>query len=73
MRSLKDSIEHDAKWAEILRGMLYHEKLANIVSIMHAPLTPYTRGVGSIDWYDIDLLEAELKGGSSHMEGRILL
>jgi len=57
------TVEHDPVWIDTLTKELGREGLADVVTVIHAPLGPTTAGWGDGDeWYDADALAPLLTG-----------
>lgn len=52
------SLEHDSVYAERTRSMVERHGLHNHVTVLHAPLTEYTREDETLTWYQSDELLA---------------
>lgn len=59
--SVITSIENDKGWMEFIREKLKSEKLDQIVTLIHAPLTKYDTPFGRLDWYNKDILIRNLE------------
>jgi Methyltransferase domain len=46
------SIEHDAEWIEVVRGLLVAGGLESYVTLVHAPLVACELSLEGTDWYD---------------------
>lgn len=58
------TVEHDADWAETLTKQLGHEGLSDVVTVIHAQLSPTTHAWGGEDarWYDQGTIAPLLTG-----------
>jgi predicted O-methyltransferase YrrM len=53
------SLEHDGRWAELVRSLLAREGLPDWASVIHAPLRPHPLAPRGTEWYAEDAV-AEL-------------
>jgi hypothetical protein len=58
------SVEHDPGWAQVIRGMLERERMADPVTVVVAPLEPVTFGVADTHWYSPDSIRAQSTGAT---------
>ena len=56
------SIEDDADWAEVVRGMLRERNLENYAKIVVAPLKSCSFSVDELEWYDEERVTEALAG-----------
>jgi predicted O-methyltransferase YrrM len=56
------SIEDDAGWATVVRGLLAQHGLGAVVTIVEAPLAPCAAAADGLDWFSHDAVLAALAG-----------
>lgn len=56
------SIEHNESWAKVLESQLQREGLQHAATIVLAPLTRSEWCLGKNEWYDPEILRAQLAG-----------
>jgi predicted O-methyltransferase YrrM len=56
------SVEHVDEWAKVINENLVKEKLSDVASVFSAPLKPCDLTLDQNLWYDLDILDKELKG-----------
>ncbi|MGI8536744.1 MAG: class I SAM-dependent methyltransferase [Mycobacteriales bacterium] len=46
------SVEHDEQWLDVMASLLAAEGLADVVTLLHAPLRDYDSPWGTVSWYE---------------------
>jgi len=54
------AVEHDETWAERVQRQLAHEDLAEVASVVRAPLRPHQRSWDGAEWYDETVVVAAM-------------
>jgi hypothetical protein len=56
------SVDHDESWLKVLSKLIENEKLEDIVSLLHAPLSENNLALENNKWYNLEVLTHSTKG-----------
>jgi hypothetical protein len=55
------TFEHDERWRDVVERYLAKNRLQDVVNLVHAPLAPCANALGNCEWYDGEVVRANLK------------
>lgn len=55
------SVDHDENWLKVLRKLIEGEKLENVITLLHAPLSENKLALENNKWYNVEALTHSTK------------